>query len=102
LHDADSPRLARDQFARPRPADPLLAAALLHVPLARRVQAEVELLAVSLPLQEELGLPISGLASGLQRRGLQPTLAGASCGHALAKQPAEKHHDGGGRGAGER
>jgi len=31
--------------------------------------------------------------------GYQSTPAGASCGHALAKQPAEKHHDGGGRGA---
>lgn len=55
LHDADRPGVARDHLTWPCPADPLLAA-LLHVPLARGVQAEVELLTVPLPLQEELRL----------------------------------------------
>lgn len=55
LHDADGPGVARHHLARPGPADPLVPA-LLHVPLARGVQAEVELLAVALALEEQLRL----------------------------------------------
>jgi hypothetical protein len=66
LHDADRPGVAQDNLTRSCPADPLLAA-LLHVPLTRGMQAEVELLAIPLSLQEELRLLQPGAETPVRR-----------------------------------
>src|SRR5512133_3571581 len=66
LHDADSPGVPGDHLIWFGPTEPFLMA-LLHVPLIGRVEAEVPLLPVPLPLQEKLGLLQAGAHAPVRR-----------------------------------